>query len=96
MIRVGGQKEILWNECQVNNTLSLGNEYSALCGANGQHWRTNPAGDGTAGDHVGFGFGINVEEKLKVDAVLSEDLLFRNPFQGGGRWVSRISGSYSF
>lgn len=96
VIRVGGQKEILWNECQVNNTLSLGNEYSALCGANGQHWRTNPAGDGTAGDHVGFGFGINVEEKLKVDAVLSEDILFRNPFQGGGRWVSRISGSYSF
>lgn len=97
VIRVGGQKEILWKECQVNNATSIANDdISPLCGGNGQHWKTNAIGDGTAGDHVGFGFGINVEEKLKVDAVLAEDVLFRNPFQGSGRWVSRISASYSF
>ena len=35
-------------------------------------------------DHVGFGIGINVEEKLKVDATLAEDILytFGNLFSG--------------
>lgn len=96
VIRVGGQKEIMWNECRINNALSDSREVSGLCGSNGQHWKTNAAGDGTAGDHVGFGFGVNVEEKLKVDFVVAEDLIFRNPFQGAGRMVSRISASYSF
>ena len=44
----------------------------------------------------GWGFGINIEEKLKIDVTIAEDLLFRNPFQGEGRWFSRIDATYSF
>jgi hypothetical protein len=47
-------------------------------------------------DNVGFGFGINIEEKLKIDATVAEDFVFRNPFQGSGRIISRVSASYSF
>jgi hypothetical protein len=48
---------------------------------------------------VGFGIGINVEEKLKVDATLAEDILytFGNLFSGPTHHViSRISATYSF
>ena len=96
VIRVGGQKEILWKTCEIGDDTSEINGVSALCGESGAHFSTNPVGDQTQGDHIGFGFGINIEEKLKVDAVVSEDLIFRNPFQGGGRWLSRVSASYSF
>ena len=64
VIRVGGQKSILYTKCNVNDK--------------------------------GFGFGINIEEKLKIDVTVAEDLLFRNPFQGEGRLFSRISATYSF
>ena len=52
--------------------------------------------NGTADDHVGFGFGINIEEKLKIDVTVAEDLLFRNPFQGESRIFSRLDATYSF
>jgi hypothetical protein len=51
---------------------------------------------GTADDHVGFGFGINIEERLKIDVTVAEDVLFRNPFQGEGRLFSRLDATYSF
>ena len=50
-------------------------------------------------DAVGFGVGINIEEKLKVDATLAEDLpyTFGNLFSGPmHHLVSRISATYSF
>ena len=46
-----------------------------------------------------FGIGINVEEKLKVDATLAEDILytFGNLLSGPSHHViSRISATYSF
>lgn len=93
VIRVGGQKSILYTECNQNDK----NEgKSGVCIDDGTFFSTNPLADGTAKDHVGFGFGVNIEEKLKIDVTVAEDLLFRNPFQGEGRLFSRISATYSF
>ncbi|WP_173473637.1 hypothetical protein [Fibrobacter succinogenes] len=99
VIRVGGQKSILYTDCNVHNKnidrYKKNNEYG-ICKDDGNFFSTNPLADGTSKDHVGFGFGINIEEKLKIDVTVAEDLLFRNPFQGEGRLFSRISATYSF
>ncbi len=88
VLRVGGQKEI-----------SYRNKESSLTGETFNYIFTNPTSDGTPNDAVGFGIGINIEEKLKVDATLAEDLLytFGNLFSGPEHHViSRISATYSF
>ena len=93
VIRVGGQKSILYTECDQNEK---NKGTSGICVESGNFFTTNPLADDTADDHVGFGFGINIEEKLKIDVTVAEDMLFRNPFQGEGRLFSRISATYSF
>ena len=93
VIRVGGQKSILYTECDMNEKNKGKN---GICVESGNFFTTNPLADGSADDHVGFGFGINIEEKLKIDVTVAEDMLFRNPFQGEGRLFSRISATYSF
>jgi len=93
VIRVGGQKSILYTQCDLDAKSEKG---QGICQDDGNFFSTNPLADGTADDHVGFGFGINIEEKLKIDVTVAEDLLFRNPFQGEGRIFSRISATYSF
>ncbi len=95
VVRVGGKKRITWVEC---NPSAIGDEKfdTSYCGEEGSYLATNPLGDGTNDDHIGFGFGINVEEKLKVDVTVAEDLLFRNPFNGSRRLFSRISATYAF
>ncbi len=98
VIRVGGQKSILYTKCNVNdaNIDKYNDEQYGICKDDGNFFSTNPLADGTSKDHIGFGFGINIEEKLKIDVTVAEDLLFRNPFQGEGRLFSRISATYSF
>ena len=102
VVRVGGQKVISYVDCQEgdNYIASADGEWLAYCSGKmqreGNYWYTNPAGNGTVNDHIGWGFGINVEEKLKIDVVMAEDFLYRNPFQGSGIWISRLSASYSF
>lgn len=94
VIRVGGQKSILYTECEVaEKGRHKGN---GVCKDDGSFFTTNPLADGSNDDHVGFGFGINIEEKLKIDVTVAEDLLFRNPFQGEGRIFSRLDATYSF
>lgn len=94
VIRVGGKKSILYTECD-KHWANAGKQ-DGLCATDGNYFSTNPLANGTADDHVGFGFGINIEEKLKIDVLVAEDLLFRNPFQGEGRLFSRISATYAF
>jgi hypothetical protein len=103
VLRVGGQKTIAYADYKVKESEIWGRTGSGnfLCPAksscdDGNYFITNPVNDGTREDNVGFGFGVNVEEKLKIDVTVSEDLLFRNPFQGGSRLLSRISATYSF
>jgi hypothetical protein len=101
VLRVGGQKVIAYADYKKSDDAPL----SVLCPSapngipcneNGSYFVTNPVNDGTNEDNVGFGFGVNIEEKLKVDFAVSEDFPFRNPFQGGGRLISKIAATYSF
>lgn len=94
VIRVGGKKSILYTECDVAEKGK--HKGNGICKDNGTLFSTNPLADGSADDHVGFGFGINIEEKLKIDVTVAEDMLFRNPFQGEGRIFSRLDATYSF
>ncbi len=88
VLRVGGQKEITYRDQSSNQTNQT---YNFIY--------TNPTNDGSINDAVGFGIGINIEEKLKVDATLAEDLpyTFGNLFSGPiHHLISRISATYSF
>lgn len=96
VIRVGGQKKILYTDCDVNDKNSYTDSHYGICKDDGTFFTTNPLADGSNEDHVGFGFGINIEERLKIDVTVAEDLLFRNPFQGEGRIFSRLDATYSF
>jgi len=102
VIRVGGQKTIAYADYNNSGEDVQSNISNVLCPTrggcpvNGNYFVTNPSNDGTKADNVGFGFGINIEEKLKIDATVAEDVMFRNPFQGEGRLISRISATYSF
>ena len=96
VIRVGGQKKILYTDCDVNDKNSYTDSRYGICKDDGTFFTTNPLADGSNEDHVGFGFGINIEERLKIDVTVAEDLLFRNPFQGEGRIFSRLDATYSF
>jgi len=87
VLRVGGQKYMTHNE---NKKDGQGTR---------SDWSSNPVNDGTSGDHVGFGIGLNIEDKLKVDATVGEDLVFTGGNLLGGpvdHVFSRISATYSF
>jgi len=99
VLRVGGQKTITYADYKYGSQprdILCPNKNKLGCSENGNYFVTNAISDGTRDDNVGFGFGINVEEKLKIDATVAEDVVFRNPFQGEGRLISRISATYSF
>jgi hypothetical protein len=90
VLRVGGQKEITYRD-QTSNSTNPSETFNFLY--------TNPTNDGSSNDAVGFGVGINIEEKLKVDATVAEDVpyTFGNLFSGPlHHLISRISATYSF
>jgi hypothetical protein len=101
VIRVGGKKTIAYVDYNAAKKYEM-DGFNVLCPSkkgcreDGNYFVSNPVNDGTIDDHVGFGIGINIEEKLKVDATIAEDFPFRNPFQGAGFLISRISATYSF
>lgn len=86
VVRVGGQKIIAsqdWTGPSANHSEVV----------------TNPEGDNEATDLVSFGFGLNIEDKLKIDVVMAKDLLFTGGALLSGptdHILSRISASYSF
>ena len=86
VIRVGGQKVI-----KFRNVKGKGVNYSTTS--------TNLDGGDDDNDLVSVGIGLNIEDKLKVDAVVAKDIFFN----GGGllshsvdHILSRVSASYSF
>ncbi|MFC1585649.1 hypothetical protein ACFL5V_08895 [Fibrobacterota bacterium] len=86
VVRVGGQKLIAYRE-------------QRYAGKKSYHLTTNPISNGTQDDHVGWGLGLNVEEKLKFDVTMSEDFPYTlgNILSGPQHHVlTRISATYSF
>jgi hypothetical protein len=88
VIRVGGQKII--NFRKVDGTAKI-QSYSTVS--------TNPDINANDQDLVNFGFGLNIEDKLKIDVVVAKDILYTGGNLFGGpvdHVLSRISASYSF
>jgi hypothetical protein len=83
VIRVGGQKEFKY--------ISEGTE-------DGRFEENNPS-DASDNDLVSLGFGINIENRLKIDWVAAEDIAytFTNLFSGLQHHLfTRVSATYSF
>ncbi|MCL2183076.1 MAG: hypothetical protein FWB85_06375 [Chitinispirillia bacterium] len=67
-------------------------------GNNSTWWENNPS-DGSDGDLVGLGFGINIDNRLRIDFVASEDLpyTFTNLISGNTyNLFNRVSATYRF
>ncbi|MBN1758643.1 MAG: hypothetical protein JW863_10015 [Chitinispirillaceae bacterium] len=84
VIRVGGQKSLMVNNTGSNETVLV----------------ENPSFDETENDLVGLGFGINIENRLRIDVVASEifPYTFSNLISSGPQkyLFSRVSATYSF
>jgi hypothetical protein len=83
VIRVGGQKEIRY----------------VSDGTDNGYWEENVAADGSDNDLVGLGFGINIDNRLRIDFVASEDIAytFTNLVSKPQHHLfNRVSATYSF
>ncbi len=63
------------------------------------HWAQNPESDGSNKDAFSLGWGLNIENRLKVDVVMAEDMFytFTNLISGNASHLTnRISCTYSF
>ena len=87
VVRVGGQKVLVYNNVQLNNSITKG------------YWEENPTNDGSDNDLVSLGFGLNVENRLRVDFVASEDVAYTltNLISSPQHHIfTRVSATYSF
>jgi hypothetical protein len=81
--RIGGSKTLMKQTGTSSNTMMI----------------ENPESDASDEDMIGFGMGVNIENRLKVDAVMSENLFytFTNLFSGNSHHLfTRFSATYSF
>lgn len=81
--RTGGQKKIMYERT----------------GEEKGKWYQNPESDASNDDVLGFGIGLNIENRLKVDGIVAEDIFytFTNLFAGNHHHLmTRISVTYSF
>ncbi|MDR2578792.1 MAG: hypothetical protein LBC70_08325 [Chitinispirillales bacterium] len=84
LVRVGGSKEF--------RHVSKGDGTTS-------EWRENVPSDGSDGDLVGLGFGVNIDNRLRIDFVVSEALpyTFTNLLSGGEHHLfNRVSATYRF
>jgi len=84
LIRVGGQKEF---------------QYETKDADTKSRWIENPVSNGEDNDLVGLGFGINIDNRLRIDFVASEDLPYTltNLISGSSYHLfNRVSATYRF
>jgi hypothetical protein len=83
VLRIGVNKQLLY----VSN------------GSDNGHWEQNPEADGSNHDSFALGCGLNIENRLKIDVVLAEDMFYTwtNIISGSAHHLTnRITGTYSF
>jgi hypothetical protein len=83
VIRVGGKKDLVY----ITEGVDIG------------FLKENNPSDGSEDDLVGLGFGINIENRLRIDVVAAEDIVytFTNLFSGPQHHLfNRVSATYSF
>jgi hypothetical protein len=89
MVRVGGNKFIATQQVKQGGITTT-------------EWVQNPVDDGTSEDFLGFGIGLNYQNRLRFDITLNESLPYFNPFgnglrysSNGGHMLLRISSTFS-
>jgi hypothetical protein len=89
-VRVGGSKFI------AKETFTVGNSEEQT------RWVENAVDNGTSDDFLGFGIGLNYQNRLRFDITLNEALPYFNPFgdglknsSNGGHMLLRISSTFS-
>jgi hypothetical protein len=68
-------------------------------GSDNGHWEQNAEADGSNHDSFALGCGLNIENRLKVDVVLAEDMFYTwtNLISGSSHHLTnRITATYSF
>jgi hypothetical protein len=68
-------------------------------GSSNGHWEQNPEADGSNHDSFALGWGLNIENRLKVDVVMAEDMFYTwtNLISGAAHHLTnRITATYSF
>ncbi len=105
--RVGGrvhfgiERNVIWDWLvwRVGGTKSIYLENDGSGEKAHVRWGETTESDGSDNDMVSFGMGLNIENRLKVDAVVAEDIFytFTNLFSGNADHIStRITATYSF
>lgn len=101
-IGFGIERNVMWDwflvRVGVNKTIRKVDQ--TINGTNYVRLEENAESDGSMGDHVGFGVGLNVEDKLRFDLTVAEELPYTlgNLFNGDNspRLFTRISSTFSF
>ncbi len=99
-VAFGIERNIIWDwfVWRVGATKKLA--FQKTGGQNGKTlWIENPEADASDEDHVAFGWGLNIENRLKVDVVMAEDIFytFTNLISGNHHHITnRITATYSF
>ena len=90
-VRIGGMKFIGSQDVKTKST-----------GITTTEWIENPIDDGMSDDFLGFGIGVNYQNRLRFDITLNESLPYFNPFgnglqnsSNGGHMLLRISSTFS-
>jgi hypothetical protein len=68
-------------------------------GSSNGHWEQNPEADGSNHDSFALGWGLNIENRLKIDVVMAEDMFYTwtNLISGSAHHLTnRITATYSF
>jgi hypothetical protein len=68
-------------------------------GSSNGHWEQNPESDGSDHDSFALGWGLNIENRLKIDVVMAEDMFYTwtNLISGSAHHLTnRITATYSF
>jgi hypothetical protein len=99
-VHFGIERNIIWDWFVWRLGCSKIVRYEKIGGTSGiTRWSENPEADASDNDHVGFGLGLNIENRFKVDAVIAEDIFytFTNLISGSHHHITtRISATYSF
>jgi len=91
VLRAGGSKKLIYRKTSDD----------IIAKTKGQTiWRENPESDASDDDHLGVGIGVNVENRLKIDLVVAEDVFytFSNLLSGNKlhHMFTRVDASFSF
>ena len=100
----GIEKSLIWKWfiVRVGGNKFIGTETETRGGVNTYRWVQNADDDGSTDDLLGFGIGLNYQNRIRFDITLNEAVPYFNPFgdglkdsPNGGHMLLRISSTFS-